>query len=243
MDIRTDFYMKINIAIVEDEDQAAASIEQFLEQFGREQGSQIRIKRYTDGTAIAGAESDEYDIILMDIMMGEMDGMTAAEKIRERGGDAVIIFITNRTDYAIRGYQVDALDYVLKPLNYLSFSRTLKKAIEKLNNRRGQKVVISTRSGKLFLDAGDICYVESQGHNITYSTLRGDVTVRGRIQDVEENLVPMVFFRSNKGYLVNLRHVDGVQDECALVNGKKLPVSRSRKAPFMAALTRFMGES
>ena len=235
--------MKINIAIVEDEDQAAAAIEKFLERFGKEHGIQFRAERFTDGAQIAGTDADEYDVILMDIMMKEMDGMTAAEKIRDCGSDAVIIFITNRTDYAIRGYQVDALDYVLKPLNHLSFSRTLEKALEKLKNRKGQKVVIHTKSGKLFLDAGDIYYVESQGHNITYSTKRGEVTVRDRIQDVEENLVPMGFFRSNKGYLVNLRYVDGVQDECALVNGKKLPVSRSRKPAFMTALTRFMGES
>ena len=235
--------MKINIAIVEDEDREAALIREYLDQFGAEHDVQPRTQRFADGTLITGAAADEFDVILMDIMMKEMDGMTAAEKLRERGCGAVIIFITNRTDYAIRGYKVDALDYVLKPLNYLSFSRTLDRALEKLKNRRGQKVVINTRSGSLFLNAGDIYYVESQGHNITYSTKRGEVTVRERIQDVEEKLVPLGFFRSNKGYLVNLRYVDGVQDECALVNGRALPVSRSRKAPFMTALTRFMGES
>ena len=229
------------IAIVEDEDAFAEDLQNYLLQFQKESGERFLIRRYTDGDEIAEGYSGDHDVILMDIQMRFMDGMTAAEKIRELDREVIIIFITNRADYAIRGYQVDALDYVLKPVNYISFAQKMRRALERLGNRQQEQVVLNTRSGMLRVDTGKIYFVESEGHQLLYHTAIGDHYVRGRMQDAEEMLSGRDFFRINKGCLVNMKHVDGVQDGCCLVHGAKLLISRARRAQFMAALAKYLG--
>ena len=233
----------LRIAIVEDEDVFAQELLSYLTRFERERGETFLISRFSDGDEIADPYPGGFDLILMDICMRFMDGMTAAEKIRESDDQVVIIFITNRADYAIRGYQVDALDYVLKPVNYISFAQKMSRALERIAGRRTKKIGLNTRSGLLRIDIDRIWYIESHGHEITYHTKLGDYMVRERIQDIEKVMEADGFFRINKGCLVNLRHVDGIQDHCALVGGNRLPVSRARKAEFMAALTKSLGES
>ena len=101
------------------------------------------------------------DIILMDIQMKFMDGMTAAEMIRRRDPEVLIIFITNRSDYAVRGYEVDALDYVVKPVEYFSFSQKLDRAISRRGRNRDQHIVIHSDGGIYKLSASQILFVES----------------------------------------------------------------------------------
>jgi DNA-binding LytR/AlgR family response regulator len=92
------------------------------------------------------------------------------------------------------------------------------------------------------LDAANIYYVESQGHNLLFYTTNGTYEAVGTMRDVEEKLADLNFFRGNKGYLINLSHVDGIQDGCAIVKGDRLLLSRARKKVFMEALTRYWGE-
>lgn len=104
----------ISLAIVEDEDSYAEQLTDMVNRYQKERNTRIKVTRYTDGDEIAENYPGGFDMILMDIQMRFMDGMTAAEKIRKVDRDVLIMFITNRTDYAIRGYQVDAIDYVLR---------------------------------------------------------------------------------------------------------------------------------
>ena len=108
----------ITIAIVEDEEAYAKQLTEYIEQYQQESGKRFRVIRFTDGDEIVEKYTGEYDIILMDIQMQFMDGMTAAEEIRKFDTKVVIMFITNMTNYAIRGYEVDAMDYVLKPVTW-----------------------------------------------------------------------------------------------------------------------------
>ena len=94
-----------------------------------ENGVSIELNIFTDGKQIVFDYEPVYDIILMDIEMPGLDGMSAAEKIRETDRDVIIIFITNMAQYAIKGYQVRARSYILKPVNYYSFEMELKEAI------------------------------------------------------------------------------------------------------------------
>ena len=119
----------IRIAVVEDEDEFAAELTDYLDRFKKENNIQLSVKRFRDGTEVTEGYTGEYDLILMDIQMQRMDGMRAAEMIRRQDPRVIIIFITNRADYAIRGYQVDALDYVLKPVNYLSFTQKMRQML------------------------------------------------------------------------------------------------------------------
>ena len=232
----------IRIAIVEDEPEYARQLEQFLQRYAAENSQPIQTVHFSDGDEIALNYKPAYDIILLDVQMKFMDGMTAAEEIRKLDPEVVIIFITNMAQYAIRGYAVDALDYVLKPVSYFAFSQRLERAIGRMKKRARRYMTIAIRGGAQKLDIAQILYVESQGHNLVFATGTGRHLTTGTIREVEEKLGSYGFFRCNKGCLVNLEHVDSVQDGCAMVGGQALPISRGRKNEFLAALTDFVGE-
>ncbi len=226
----------IRIAIVEDEASYAQQLGQYMEQYRKESGQQIELQYFQDGEDIAEDYKSVFDIILMDIQMHFMDGMTAAEKIRAVDKTVIIMFITNMAQYAIRGYQVDALDYILKPVSYYDFSQKLTRAIRRLPEKEQNAVRISTGNGVIRIPTDDIYYIESKGHTLRFVTKHGEFTERGKMQERESELAPFHFFRSNKGYLVNLDYVDGVQDGCCLIHGERLLIARARKNDFMSAL-------
>ena len=131
----------INIAIVEDEKLYVSQFKEYISRYEKESGNRINVSVFPDGAEIVENYSGDFDIILMDIQMKYMDGMTAAEQIRKLDSEVIIMFITNMTQYAIRGYEVDALDYVVKPVEYFSFSQKLDRAIGRLQNKK--KVFVS----------------------------------------------------------------------------------------------------
>lgn len=232
----------ISIAIVEDEDSCAKQMEEYLARFAAESGEEFETVRFCDGDEILENYRAQYDIILMDVQMKFMDGMTAAEEIRKVDPEVVIIFITNMAQYAIRGYAVDALDYVLKPVSYFAFSQRLERAIQRLKNREQKYIVLPVKGGMRKLEVSDIYYIESQDHELTVHTRAGDFSTGITMRQMEETLSGLHFFRGNNSYLINLEHVDGVQDGCAVVRGELLRLSRPRKNAFLEALSNYMGE-
>ena len=232
----------IRLAIVEDEDLYANQLMEFVDKFRKETGEVFHIVRFRDGDGILEGYKATYDIIFMDIQMQFMDGMKAAERIRELDSEVIIMFITNMTNYAIRGYEVDALDYIVKPIDYFSFRKKFERAIEKVEKKRRATITIRNKSEFMRLQTNDIYYIESDRHNLIYVTKKGVYISRASMQQAEENLAKYGFFRSNKSYLVNLQYVEGVKDGCCIINGTNLLISRARKSSFMVAMTNYMSE-
>lgn len=232
----------IKIAIVEDEQLYAKQLHEYLRKYEKENGEAIEVTIYSDGDQIVEKYQSQYDIILMDIEMKFMDGMSAAEEIRKIDTEVVIIFITNMTQYAIRGYAVDALDYVLKPVSYFALSQRLNRAIGRMRKRESKMIMVNMKGGIVRLNIANIYYIESQGHTLILHTILGDYETSGTMKAMESKLLGMNFCRGNKGYLINLQHVDGISDGCAIVKDEKLILSRARKKEFMEALTKYWGE-
>lgn len=230
----------IRIAIAEDEPHCAQQLREYLRAFGQEYHQELEVTVFPNGVALLEDYRCQYDLLLLDIEMPQLDGMTTAQRIRRRDPAVIILFITNMAQYAIRGYEVDALDYILKPVGYFSFSQRLNRAIGRIKSRSKHFLVLSVKGGTKKLDADTIYYVESQGHNLIFHTAGGRFTASGTLKDIEEKLSRHHFFRCNKGYLVSLQHVEGIQDGCAIIHGEHLLISRARKNEFMEALTNFM---
>ena len=231
----------LRIAIVEDEAKYISQLQKYLCQFAEEKRERIETAVFRDGDEIVERYKWVYDVILLDVQMPYMDGMTTAREIRKLDADVVIIFITNMAQYAINGYEVDALDYVLKPISYFSFAQRLERALARLKKRTASYIVLSLRSGSRKINVDDIYYVESQGHSLTYHTVSGEFTATGSMKEIQERLEPLHFSRGNNGYLINLKYVDGIQDNFAMVQGERLQLSRGRRNEFMAALTDYLG--
>ena len=230
----------VKIAIVEDEITYIEKLIKYINQYQVESGNKIKVTKFMDGEDIANEYSGKYDIILMDIQMRFMEGMTAAEHIRQRDKEVIIMFITNMTQYAIRGYEVDALDYVLKPVEYFTFSQKLDRAIERLDKKDSFYITIPIDCGFQKIDVSSIYFVESQGHTLIYYTNKGTYTTRGKMKDLEDMLEIYGFFRIGKGYLVNIKLVDGIRKNSCVINGQELPISRSKKKDFIDCLVQYI---
>ena len=233
----------VRIAIVEDDITYSEQLREYLKRYESEFSESFDISTYFDGDEIVEDYHSQFDIILMDVEMSFMDGMSAAEEIRKVDREVVIIFITNMAQYAIKGYAVEALDYILKPVSYFAFSQRLSRAINRMKKREEKSVVIPIKGGTARVAVSSIYYIESQGHDIIYHTSDGDYVSYGTMKDTEEALGQIHFFRGSKWFLINLQQVEGLSDGCAkLKGGKTLPLSRGRKKAFMEALAQYWGE-
>ncbi len=223
----------LHVAVVEDDPLYANQLQEYLDQYARDSGRQIDVRFFSDGEDIIDNYRADFHIILMDIQMRFLDGLTTAKLIRERDEKVIIIFITNMASYALKGYEVDALDFIIKPVGYPILAQKLRRAIKRLDKDKEHFILIPLGDGVRKIASSQIYYIESQRHQMIYHTAAGVFEAGGRLDDLEQELTPYNFCRSNKGYLVNMRYVEGVEDGCCLIAGDKLTISRRKKAAFM----------
>lgn len=233
----------IRAAIVEDDLHDREELKASLRRYEEEKKVKFAITEFQDGEDIVTDYSAEYDIIFLDIEMAFLDGMKTAQKIRELDRDMVIIFITNMPQYAIQGYKVNALDYMLKPISWFSFAETLGRALSRVRTEEKEFITIAVKGGKKKLEVSRLCYVEVQDHLLIYHAVDGEYEAKGTIRDAEEQLDPKIFFRCNRCYLVNLEYVDTYLGSDVRVNGDTIQVSRSRRKPFLDALNEYLNEA
>ncbi|CUX45888.1 LytR/AlgR family response regulator transcription factor [Clostridium sp. C105KSO13] len=233
----------IRIALVEDDKKYVSELKEYLLRYEKEKKEKIAVSVFSDGEDIVTDYTADFDIILMDIEMTFMDGMTAAKNIRHKDEEVIIIFITNMPQYAIEGYKVDALDYVLKPLSYFAFTQRIDRALTRLKRREKKYITIPVKGGRVKLDTSRIMFVEVADHDLIYQTVDGEYMTKGTMKDTQESLDVGNFYRCSRCYLVNMEYVDGFQGSDIMVNGWKVQVSRSRRKPFLDALNNYMNEA
>ena len=229
----------LEIAIVEDEEKEALRLGGFLDRFSRETGTQLNHKWTDNASAFLEQYQFQYDLIFMDIRMPGMDGMAAAERLREMDSAVMLIFITSLAQYAVQGYAVDALDYILKPVSYAAFALKMQRAVERYAQRRDQWLLLNTNSGAIQLQEFELCYVEIFDHHIRYHTLQANYDAYGTLKSVEQRLPSRSFFRCNNQCIVNLRYVTKIEGSTVVVDGREFSVSRMRKKAFLEQLHRF----
>lgn len=232
----------LRIAVVEDDKTYAAQLKEYLVRYGTEKNQKISVALFPDGEDIVTDYSAEFDIILMDVEMTFMDGMTTAERIREKDNEVVIIFITNMPQYAIQGYKVDALDYVLKPISYFAFSQRIDRALTRVKKKEATYITVAQKGGKKKLNVDKICYVEVRDHDLIYYSTKGDIVTKSSMKEAEDTLGGTKFFRCNRCYLVNLEYVEDFRGNDVTVASDVIQVSRARKKAFMDALNDYMNE-
>lgn len=230
-----------HVAIVEDDKDFSDLLKDYLKQYEIEKKIQCEVKVFDHAQAILENYENEYDLILMDIEMPGMNGMDAAEKIREKDEEVVIMFITNMAAYAIRGYSVGALDFVMKPINYYTFSMKMTRALKRVPKKDVKPIVLALSDGMKKLDAKQIYFLEVQNRMVHYHTEEGEFVVRGTLQAAEQMLSDYSFIKCNHWYLVNLMHVTEVRKNVAIVGGFEVEISRRNKTAFLKALTDYMG--
>ena len=228
----------MRIAVVEDNDSEAAVLDKYLKKFAEENDLQIDCSRFSDGNEVVREYQCTWDLILLDIEMPLMNGMEAARKIREKDSEVIIIFITQMAQYAIEGYSVRALDYILKPIHYYSFSSKLDQVREILAARQKRKILINTRSGQIRLSPEHLLYVEVQDHTLCYHTQQEPLYATGNqsLSRLAEELSDCGFARCHQAFLVNLQYVIRYDKKTVCLSSDTLPMSRTYYKTFTQAL-------
>ncbi|MBW3083335.1 LytR/AlgR family response regulator transcription factor [Bifidobacterium phasiani] len=224
----------LKVAIIEDERPAADLLARYVERYGEESGVEFDITVYGEPTTFLDTYRPDYDIVFMDIEMPNMDGMEAARRLRGIDRRAVLVFVTNVARLAIRGYEVDAYDYIVKPVDYRTFARKLRGAAIRCR-RDEDSLMLTVRGGMRRIQLRDVVYVEVTGHTLHFhSRDGGETAVGGTMGDIERRLREHGFLRCGKAYLANRLHIADIgAASLTMDDGTELPIGRAYRRAFL----------
>lgn len=203
------------------------------------------VSYFEDGYKLLDEYRCDYDALFLDIQMPSISGMEVAHRIRVQDNHVKIIFITNLVEYAVEGYSVQAFDYIVKPVDYDTFTSKLDRLLRVLSLEQ-MTVRISVKVDDMIknVSSDEILYVEVRNHDVLFHTTDGKILKQwGALSKFEEKLQPAHFVRCNSCYLVNLKYVSGVKGNTLFVGEDGLLISAPKRKAFMAALAQYMGGS
>lgn len=234
-----------NIALVEDEPEAADVLASFIARYADEKGLELVVTRF--GNAMDFEMTHQhFDLVFMDIQMPGINGMEAAQLMRTYDSETPIIFVTNLAQYAVKGYEVDALDFIVKPVTYFNFRMRMDKAMRRIRRNGSRSIAIGARDGMRVVALSDIEYVEVSKHDLSYHLVGEEepLVVYGSLVAFEQEVEGGPFVRISNSCLVNMNRIRAVRGgELVMHGGKVLYFSRSRKREAVATITGFLGGS
>lgn len=218
--------MEYKIAICDDSDADRQYISGLADQWGTNAGHTVRIRLFPSAESFLFhyADTNDYDILLLDIEMGAMDGVTMAKKLRRDNGAIQIIFITGYSDYISEGYEVEALHYLIKPVRPEKLFPVLDRAAEKL--LKNERVLNFEAGGEMVrVPIYQIRYADVSGNYVTIHAA-GNLTVKMTLGELEKKLDER-FYRVSRSAVVNLTQISRVtRTEIKLNDGGAIPLPR-----------------
>lgn len=229
----------IHIAIVEDEENFAKDLQNYICQYSTEMHIATETDRFYDGMSFLDEYSGKYQIIFMDIAMPNMNGMEAARKLREIDRDVCLIFVTSLAQYAIRGYEVSALDFIVKPVTYDLFKIRMDRAVSLLHTE--DYYAIKTAEGIRKINWNSLLYIESNKHYLYFHTKQDICRMRGTMKELPDDLERKGFAFISGSLLVNLSYVEELYGNEVKIGEERLTIARAYKTKFKETLTGYLG--
>lgn len=218
----------IRIAICEDEKEQQELLKNYIEKIFEKLYIKYSLDIFNSGEELLEKYSKDIDLILLDIQLGEINGMDTARKIRVLDNNVEIIFITSLVEYALEGYKVRAYRYLVKPVKYEDIKENIINCIKEVEIKN-KYIIIKKQGHQIKLDINEITYIEVQKETITIHTLNGVYKINGTMNNIEKEIDCSRFFRCHKSFLVNLEHIKIIKQYIAILeNNEEVPVSRYR---------------
>lgn len=217
------------IAVVDDERTHRDILIKYIEEWKQDKRLEIKVESFDSGEAFyfTWCEDQRCDVLFLDIMMKETDGISLARRLREKGKDIVIIFTTGIADYMQEGYDVEAMHYLLKPLNREKVRECLEKCVRRKESVKSG-ILLPTEDGLVKVNTDSILYAEAVGHYSMLTCMDECVQVKMGIRELEQKLKEYGDFAfCHRSYLVNIRRISRIgRQEIIMDNGVAVPVSR-----------------
>ncbi len=230
----------LSIAVCDDEVIECCSIAGKIKEILEEMKIPCIIRQFQSGRELLQAP-ESFDIVFLDIIMGDLDGMKTAQIFRGKAFDKILIFMSSSREFVFDAYDVEAFQYLLKPVDEKKLKNVLQKAVLKTESRSQEFIVVSRerQKKKLFLD--DIYYFEIRGRIVDVHGAEGSFTYYEKIGELENMLRDKGFFRCHKGYLINLRYVAGYNRQYVILdNGENIMIAKRRYEEFCREILKFM---
>ncbi len=233
----------LSIAVCDDEVIECCNMARKIKDILEEMKIPCIIRQFRSGGELLQA-LESFDIVFLDIIMQDMDGMKTAQIFREKASDRILVFVSSSREYVFEAYDVEAFQYLLKPVEDRKLRSVLQKAVLKTEGCSQEFIIVSRerQKKKVFLD--DIYYFEIKGRMIDVHGTNGIFTYYEQIGELEKKLRDRGFFRCHKSYLINLKYVDGYnRQEVILENGEKIVIAKRRYEEFCQEVLKVMREN
>lgn len=233
----------MKIAICDDDARQIEVIEGYIKAWAEKNKEAVTVETFLSAERFLFhcTSTTSYDLLFLDIRMDKITGMELAERIRETDTETAIVFVTADRDFVFRGYEVEALYYLIKPIDEAACEKCLDKVKAKLSLEEGAALVIQTQGKLLKIKHRDLIYLESLSHYLNICTTQGEYKYRKKIADIEEELKENKnFIRIHRSFIVNLEFVYAIEESGVVMeNGVTIPISRQRWRDTHKAFVKF----
>lgn len=233
----------LHIAICDDEQEFVQHLKKMLDRYSAETGEEIKVTAYYDGLELIEKYDTTIDLIFLDIKMSYVDGLRAAERIRQMDENVSIIFLTTLTQYGLEGYKYQATNYIVKPMKYIRLKAEMDQWMKKHRKEDVPAVVIANDTGKYKVPLKSIRYVETFNRNLLFHTEQENIICYKRMKEIERELQDKGFARCHTSYIVNLFYIKGIKKlDVELITGEIIPISQPKRKEFMERLADYWGD-
>ncbi len=228
--------------VVEDEAAEAKRLTDLLARYGRAHKTEFKVTWHSSAMEML-SDKGRYDLCLLDIQMPGINGMEAAGLLRTYDEEIPIIFVTNLAKYAVKGYEVGATGFIVKPVTYGNLQLSLDRALRAVEKNAGRTLTVPTEDGVRVVPLRQVGWIEVMKHRLTYH-IEGEkpLSARGSLVQVEEELADAPMVRISKSCLVNMDQISVMRSqEMQMSDGEVLRISRTHKRAVTEKVTDYLG--
>lgn len=234
----------LHVAICDDDKVLLKELEREVELWAKERQLTYTVELFATGDAFlfSWEEKRDIDILLLDIEMPGMDGMELAKRLRQRGERISIIFVTGNPDFALDGYDLEAVSYLVKPVKRDRLRAALDRAVRLSGSR--EALLVSVSAGEMEkVYVSELCLLESMDHEtVLYTRDGGSIVCKEPLRQLEQELAGKqdAFFRPHRSYLINLGFVERItRKDVQMENGMLIPIARGKREELNQAYMRY----
>lgn len=231
------------ISVVEDDFDARNTIVSALNEYSKSHNLLFQIMVFDNADNFIATYKNDVDIIFMDIELPGTNGMDATKIIRKKDQKAIIVFVTNMASYAVEGYQVNALDFILKPLDKSTFDMKMNRIMEKAKLNQDVFISITYNHQIVLINISELIYVEVVDHYLYFHLTNNEYKIRGSLNSYENDLARKGFLRCNNYAIVNPFYIIGINQDNVIIKNGKISISRQRKKAFLESLANYLGRN